>query len=329
MWTHNGFVHIDEVRRRYARFAAEEAPGRSEVYAAWAGEVAINTDAAAVIAGFPDQRTQPPLVFAVARLLGCAAEEGAMFADFLVGNAARMSDELTRRSLQTNEPLRCAALLPALSLISGPLALVELGASGGLCLYPDRYDYRFVRGREERTVTALGGPALELRSRLCGDSTPGLHSPEIVWRVGVDVHPLDVSRPEDAAWLRALVWPGETGRAERIEAAITIAAAEAPTMIRGDALDVLDEVVAAAPPDATLVVTTPGVLPYLPWQRRTRLVERLLRIPGRWITMDAAATHDGWRGSRHEEGDGFVLALDGEVLGRVDPLGAWVRWGAR
>src|SRR3712207_7397840 len=38
---------------------------------------------------------------------------------------------------------RCAALLPALATIDGPLALVEVGASAGLCLYPDRYGYEY------------------------------------------------------------------------------------------------------------------------------------------------------------------------------------------
>ena len=42
------------------------------------------------------------------------------------------------RSTQTNEAGRCAALLPVLALLPQPLALLEVGTSAGLCLFPDR-----------------------------------------------------------------------------------------------------------------------------------------------------------------------------------------------
>jgi hypothetical protein len=41
------------------------------------------------------------------------------------------------RSTQTNEPARCATLLPVLAQLPQPLALNEVGASAGLCLLPD------------------------------------------------------------------------------------------------------------------------------------------------------------------------------------------------
>ncbi|WP_410901039.1 DUF2332 family protein, partial [Pseudoalteromonas sp. SIMBA_162] len=43
------------------------------------------------------------------------------------------------RSTQTNEPGRCAVLLPALASIRGKIALIEVGASAGLCLLMDKY----------------------------------------------------------------------------------------------------------------------------------------------------------------------------------------------
>jgi hypothetical protein len=39
-------------------------------------------------------------------------------------------------------------------------------------------------------------------------------------RLGLDAAPLDALREEDARWLRACVWPGETERAARLEAAL-------------------------------------------------------------------------------------------------------------
>src|SRR5262249_60879091 len=53
---------------------------------------------------------------------------------------------LTRRP-QTNEPARCAVLLPALAQLPQPLALIEAGASAGLNLLFDRYSYDYAGHR--------------------------------------------------------------------------------------------------------------------------------------------------------------------------------------
>ena len=62
------------VAERYRRFATQEAPGRSDVYEEWARGVAADPDAQRLLARIPEGRRQPPLVFAVTRMLG--ATEG-------------------------------------------------------------------------------------------------------------------------------------------------------------------------------------------------------------------------------------------------------------
>ncbi|WES64784.1 DUF2332 domain-containing protein [Microbacter sp. GSS18] len=316
-----------EVVERYRRFARDEAPGRSALYAEWAAGVAADPVTAGLLARIPAVRRQPPLVFAIARMLGAPEAAYPEWAAWLGVHIDAVVGEASRRSLQTNEPLRCAALLPALSMIPGPIALLELGASAGLCLHPDRYSYRYDGGPDLDPPT--GPSPVVLSSRLTGPAA--VRMPEIVWRGGIDLAPLDPRDRDDRAFLQALVWPGEAGRAERIRRALDIAAAHPAPIAAGDASypDVLHAAVSAAPRGATLVVATPGVLPHIPRQARERLIDMLARGPWRWVTIDPAGLHDAWRPRLDAAGwGGFVLGLDARALAAVDPLGASVEWRA-
>lgn len=310
---------------RYGRFARDEAPGRSALYAEWARRVVADSSVAEALARIPDVRRQPPLVFAVVRLLGAPLADVDAWAAWVVGHADAIAAECERRSVQTNEPLRCAALLPALSLIDGPIALLEIGASAGLCLYPDRYSYRFRSPSGIETVLdPTDGPStVVLESAVEGD--PPLRMPDVVWRAGIDLHPLDPRDADDRAWLTGLVWPGEEGRLERVTAALDIAAADPAVLVAGDGAAALADLASRAPRDATLVVTTPGVLAHVPRVHRGAVIAAA-RNAGRWITLDAASLHDAWNGMPELRPGGFALALDGDVLASVDPLGAWVAW---
>ncbi|MFT4211681.1 MAG: DUF2332 domain-containing protein, partial [Microbacterium sp.] len=252
---------------RYDRFAGREAPGRSELYRAWAQRIATEPDLTAVVAGIPATHRQPPLVFAVMRLLGAPEATDEAWAIWLREHGAAVHAECARRRVQTNEPLRCAALMPALAGIPGPIALIEVGASAGLCLYPDRYSYVYETddGRMTRVDPAGGASPVVLRSRWHGETSPPVRLPHIVWRAGIDLAPLDPRAPDTRAWLTGLVWPGETGRVERIARALDIAAADPPLLVEGDAAsDAVTRLAARAPADATVVVTTPGVLVHVP-----------------------------------------------------------------
>ncbi len=321
----------DAVRERYARFAEKEAPGRSALYAEWAAGVAGDGPVQDVLARIPENRRQPPLVFAVTRLLGAALDGYPVWRDFVLRNADAVVAECSARSLQTNEPLRLAALLPVLSEIDGPIALLEIGASAGLCLYPDRYSYRFT-GSDGEVRVALdpidGVSPVVLASRVDGE-LPELRLPEIVWRAGIDLAPLDARDTDDRRWLQGLVWPGETGREQRITAALDIAASDPPTLVAGDALERLDALVARAPVGATLVITTPGVLVHIPRAARSALVARIRELPARWVTIDPPGLLDVWEPPIDvEEWPGFAVALDGRVRAAADPLGAWWEWRA-
>jgi hypothetical protein len=322
---------LDDVADRYDRFARLEAPGRSDVYLAWAETVRDDAAVRSVLARIPDTHRQPPLVFAVSRMLGAPEAPPIAWGEWVLENADALVAECLTRSIQTNEPLRCAALVPALALVDGPIALLEIGASAGLCLYPDRFSYRY-RMPDGRTVAIdpPDGPSAVILDSVWGGGDPPRALPEIVWRAGIDLAPLDVRDPADRAWLTGLVWPGEDGRRERIDAAADIAASDPPILVTGDGADegVIAALAASAPAGATLVVATPGMLAHVPRRRRAAVIAAACAA-GRWVTLDAPGLHDGWADpidTATWPASRFALALDGVVLAAVDPLGAAVEW---
>lgn len=319
-------MDANEVRERYERFARQEAPGRSDRYAEWAEGVAGDERIAGILAELSAPHRQPPLVFAVTRMLGAGLGGYAEWAEFFLANAERIVAECAQRTTQTNDPLRCAPLLVALSRVRGPIALLEVGASAGLCLLLDRYAYRF--RDEDGSETALGDGSVEIVSELRGGLRAPRRLPDIVWRAGIDLHPRDPRDDADRAWISGLVWPGEAARQERVDGALDVARADPPLVVAGDASagTALADLAAGAPRDATLVITTPGVLPHLPHAARTRLREEIAGLPARWITIDPPALHDAWDPPIDAESwDGFVLAMDGRAIAQTDPLGAWIR----
>ena len=87
------------------------------------------------------------------------------FKRFVDDRERALVDLLATHKTQTNEVGRCGSFLPALALIAdemGPLGHLDIGASGGLNLLLDQYEYHFsdkpVPGAE-RTVHVVGGPS--------------------------------------------------------------------------------------------------------------------------------------------------------------------------
>lgn len=72
-------------------------------------------------------------------------------------------------------------LLPVLARLPQPLALLEVGASAGLCLYPDCYSYRY---DDRPEVVGRYGRAVELAFRTGGGVPIPDRVPQVLWRPG-------------------------------------------------------------------------------------------------------------------------------------------------
>jgi len=310
---------IAEGYRAFVTEAAEESPRYSELAAA----VAQDDEVLHFLAGLPPGKRQPPLFLASVRFTGGIPTDGAELRRRVTRDVERLRATVLARSTQTNEPARCTALLPVLAALDGPLALIEVGTSAGLCLYPDRYSYEY-DGRpvgERRPV--------HLQCTTSGPVPVPDRLPYVVARIGIDLAPLDVTAPEDLAWLRALIWPGpvEAERQARLEAAAAVVAQEPPTLLAGDLVDRLPDALALVPDGATPVVMHTALLPYVPAQRRAAFVERVRDLPVRWVAQEAAGMVPG-TGEPYPGGWGpyFVLSLDGRPLARTAPHGGRLDW---
>ncbi|AWB88425.1 DUF2332 domain-containing protein [Homoserinimonas hongtaonis] len=309
----------------YREFARQVA-SQSEVYEQWATAVADDDSMLAIIEALPEAKRQPPLVFAVARLLGAGEGDSGDFKRFLIAHAAEVQAECRARPMQTNEPQRCAALLPALTRMGGPLALIELGASAGLCLYVDRFSYDYALDGDAETRVRLdpaNGPSTVTLSASAPSALVPHALPEVAWRGGIDLRPLNAADEGDAAWLTAMVWPGQRRRLARVRAAIDIARADPPHLLAGDAIDRLADALAAVPPGTTPVVVTAGVLVYIPFAERMRLVDAIRQSGARWVSLEGAGVLPEVR-ERLPQGDHsarFVVALDEHPIAFCSPHG--------
>ncbi|MDW3846787.1 DUF2332 domain-containing protein [Micromonospora sp. BRA006-A] len=303
----------------YMAFADRETRGVSPAYERLSRAVAGDAELLALLDTLPPAKRQPNLLFGVVRLRGGPVDDPAEFRAYVMAHWPDVAAQMRVRATQTNEAGRCAVLLPVLAALPQPLALLEVGASAGLCLYPDRYAYRY----GDRYLGA-GEPVLDCD--LTGAEPPE-RLPEVVWRAGLDVNPLDVTDPADVAWLEALIWPEHRHRRERLRAAAAVAAADPPLLVRGDLADDLPALAAQAPAGATLVVFHSSVLYQVPPARRDAFKALVRTLPGHWIANEdpSVLPHADLP---EPPADGFhnVLALDGHPVAWTTGHGQSLTW---
>ncbi len=319
---------IAAISARYARFAQVEAHGRSPLYEAIARGVAADSDIIYFLLTLPPEKRQPNLLLAAVRHLSGTPEDWAGFRRALLASRDSIGRLMRTRSTQTNEPARCATLLPLLARLPQPLALVEVGASAGLCLLPDFYGYDYGRGAVLRPASAGAFPMFTC----CADeATPIPRTmPTIVWRAGLDLDPVDVSDPAQVAWLETLVWPEQAERLANLRAALKIAAAIKPRVLRGDLRgDDLAQLCREAPKNATLVVFHTAVLAYVtdPADRQA-FAERVTSLCPYWISNEYPGVFPEMASVAGERGvpGRFLLAMNGSPVAWTDPHGASLEW---
>lgn len=226
---------------------------------------------------------------------------------------------------QTNEVRRAAVPIAGAHLLAEhfglPIRLSELGASGGLNLGFDRFALEIGAHRF--------GPA-DAPVVLC----PNWHGPmprparvDLAERRGVDLAPLDPSRPGEALRLLAYLWPDQQERLERTRAAMAL---RAPGIVdRGDAVDWLEQRLEQPHPGHLHLLFHSIAWQYFPPGARAR-GEALIAAAGLRATEDAPLAHLSMEADGTDPGARISLRVwPGDLdltLGRIDFHGRWLRW---
>jgi hypothetical protein len=189
-----------------------------------------------------------PLSRFFATLAGKAAAPQAAFPDF-ARYCRQHRDEilvlLERRTVQTTYVDRCRALMPALCIVAEetgePLNLIEIGCSAGLLLAFDRYAYDVNGSYRLGPADASVVLATDVRGG------PPLRIPRIGRRIGIDLHPVDVTSEDERRWVIALSFPEFRDQQTRLAAALDVVARTDIRTLKGDGLALLPKALAETP----------------------------------------------------------------------------------
>ena len=302
--------------RQFDEFAAT-CERRAPLYSSLSSGIAQDPELAGLLRFAPPTQRLPVLLFAVVHHLVLEDPSSALgrwypnltheprppadadlmptFGAFVDTNIDEIRVLLATRSTQTNEVGRCGFFLPALGIVAaevGPLAHIDVGASGGLNLLLDRFEYRYTDA--EGNVGHVGAPStVLLEVQTTGPVPIPDHLPTIAAGCGIDRSPIDVTDEIEARWLEACVWPDQADRFHRLVAAIDIARRHRPELIVGDAVEALAPTVERLGEFGHPVVTNSWVLNYLTPAARVAYLAELDRIGSRrdlsWIYAEAPA----------------------------------------
>lgn len=236
---------------------------------------------------------------------------------------------------QTNEAGRSASIMAGLLWLTQRAAprfeLFELGASAGVNTMLERYFFRLGE-------TEMGSETSPMRIvpewRGTGSPPAAPDDFQIVGVRGCDISPIDLSDSESALRLKSYVWPDAPVRMARIDAAIELASANPPDLVKQDAGAFVADLLARPQAKGTTRALFHSIMwQYLPAETQNAITQAM-ELAGAAVTPDRALAwisletdpqtfrHElhvrCWTGSS-DDGKPVLLA-------HAHPHGAWVEW---
>ncbi len=339
--TLNPYPELAEEFRKFAEYC----DGSSELYGYLTLKIAEDNDLLAVASKYQPGQLPPNLLFGAVHLLLLSGKPNPLvryypsmtidaetpdhaypaFRKFVLTHEEQIEEIMRTKLVQTNEVTRSAFLYPAFlaacRLVEGkPLALIELGCSAGFNLLWDYYLYQY--GDDEPIGSA--GSSLTVPSSFRGDNRPDFSGPKpaINSRIGIDLNPIDLMDRNEILWLQALIWPEHFERKARLNKAIRIAMVNPVEMIKGDAIELLPQVLADVPGTDVPVVYHTFFANQLSEDQRSHLL-KIIEDFG--TKRDVIHIHNCIEPHLHA-----TISRNGErtdiPLANVDPHGRWIEW---
>ncbi|MFI6657538.1 DUF2332 domain-containing protein [Streptomyces sp. NPDC050523] len=340
----------------YRHFGEVDVAGTSPLYERVAVALSESEVALRAIESAPARKRHPTVILAALHDLALAGRAPELVAAYAagdgdaavgaaIGTLVRRTDEVVavavRRTPRGGETGRCAVLHPAVAEAAhradaDAIGLIDVGCSAGLNLNVGRVSVTYSNGQ------VLGDASAPVRfsASVVGDrALPARAMPEVVARVGVDADPVDVTDADDARWLRACLPPDQPERAAQLAAELALAATNPPTLLAGDAVELLPEALARVPEGALPVVTTTWALSRLPLEDRLRFLHRLDDAATdravAWVSVEGVGVAPAvpTMGDRRASGHSIVgvavfrhSVLHAEAVGRCWSRGRLLAW---
>lgn len=348
---------LDVLASYFRHFADIHVAQTSPLYAALAHSVAKDRDLLALAAEATPGQPPANLLFASVQYLLRQADEGeplkefystlggtrtfdaneigALFSQFVWTHAEDVRLRLSTKITNTNEVGRCGVLIVGLVLAAqeaqAPLHMVEIGPSAGLNLVWDRFRYR-----HGSTEMGLEDAPFTIAPEVKGHMPPHLDGrmPNVASRRGIELNPVDLDDDETLAWQLALIFPEHVDRAIRITKAFEIAREVRPEIIVGNAVDLIDGVIADLPADGAVCVYHTQATYQIPKEGRAELSRKLAdcsrqrpiwRVAIEWLgggSRGKDCGHSSLGIARYRDG-----AYSYQHLAFCDPHGRWIEWG--
>ena len=329
----------------FRNFAEKECKGSSKLYEHLSHQIAKDDEVLAVSSMAMEGQPVPNLLFGAVHFLLLKNADHPLreyypsltdvplnvkdsfphFKDFCLENRDAVISILETRRVQTNEVRRTAYLYPSFchvyDIAKKPLSLIEIGTSAGLQLLWDQYKYSY--GDNE----VCGNPSspVHIESEIKGGRKPVFqkNSPPVASRTGLDLHVCDLTDPDTALWLKALIWPEHKERLQLFEQAADYFIQQPAKLMEGDGIALLREVIRDIPLDQAVCIFHTHVANQIPEHVKVQLMDTFKEI-GR--QRDVFHLYNNmWDGKLHLD-----YMLDGvlyeNIIGETDGHARWFTW---
>lgn len=266
------------LRKKFERFAEDECKGNSPLYEGLSKQIAGDEELLHLCTLVKEGQPVPNLFLAAVHFFVLQNKEALiaayypsvtgqkseaipfdLFKAFVRQHQDGIAGLLQHRIVQTNVLTCCNYLLPVFSNIlsrtSSPATIIDIGASAGLNLNFDHYEYYY----NDKKV--YGDSRLKLHCQIRGGEAPIITPFNCAIRkIGIDQNLIDPTDAGDLLWLQALIWPDQTERFSMLTEALRAPGLSEIQLIAGSTIADFKKVIESVDSAGTLTISATHVL---------------------------------------------------------------------